>query len=317
MHVIDKCPICSSSVKEYREYYYYEGKSKNKYNELREAILFKIWLPEVEQTTLKMMYCTGCGFVFYNPRPTTIDIINKYQYLQKHEIHIGSHHSKKDLRRANDIYTLFKRFNKLNSCRVLDVGGGDGFLLTPFVNSQYDCSIVDFNQNPLPNIHLLGNTIDDINKDEKFGLIISSHVLEHVIDPELLIYKMKSHLHPKGLLYIEIPFEIWKGIPIKNDPVTHVNFFSQKSFLIILKNKGLRIIYFKHCIGNYGQAKIEVFRALCSLDNAKSICIKDQNPTKFLFPKFYFRLYKKLLWDPLKNKSFKFLIRGIINQLFR
>ena len=75
-------------------------------------------------------------------------------------------------------------------------------------------------------------TLSQIEK--KFDIVICSHVLEHVSDLSNLVTKLKEQLKSNGIIYAEVPQEIWAGLRIDADPVTHVNFFSLNSFLSIL-----------------------------------------------------------------------------------
>ena len=110
----------------------------------------------------------------------------------------------------------------------LDFGGGDGKLLAPFVDAGHDCYLVDYNTEPLPGVKKLADTLDGV--DDTFDAIICSHVLEHVADPLGTLRDLRARLRPGGRIYAEVPSEVWRGIPIERDPVTHVNFFTVASF---------------------------------------------------------------------------------------
>jgi SAM-dependent methyltransferase len=42
-------------------------------------------------------------------------------------------------------------------------------------------------------------------RDEKFDLIILSHVVEHILDVEAFMAEIVTHLNPGGHIYIEVP----------------------------------------------------------------------------------------------------------------
>ena len=90
-------------------------------------------------------------------------------------------------------------------------------------------------------------------KNRKYELVICSNVLEHVSYPSETLFDMKKHMSLKSLLYIELPYE--KLImEIENKKKTykdkkhwheHVNFFSKKSILKLLKKCKLKIVDFR------------------------------------------------------------------------
>jgi 2-polyprenyl-3-methyl-5-hydroxy-6-metoxy-1,4-benzoquinol methylase len=54
-------------------------------------------------------------------------------------------------------------------------------------------------------INVRKGSIEQIKSNEKFDLIILSHVLEHLLNPSVFLKKIKSILSDNGILYIEVP----------------------------------------------------------------------------------------------------------------
>ena len=95
---------------------------------------------------------------------------------------------------------------------VLEIGSGDGQTLSLFKENGYFVMGIEpdgrnvnlINQRFNEKICYKGYAEDfDINK--KFDLVWMSHVLEHIIRPDLLFTKIKSILNPKGLFFVEVP----------------------------------------------------------------------------------------------------------------
>ncbi|WP_242919834.1 class I SAM-dependent methyltransferase [Pontibacter liquoris] len=257
------CPICDAhdwqTVKtfHYRQQDALATNSLPSFSSLRRQILFTLWFPNTPDVALTAIYCNNCGFMCYTPRPTNEDLQAKYQYLGQRE-EIGALHNpsqralRLDRKREQFMYRVITRQYSGISRSVLDVGGGDGRLMRPFLANGYACSVVDFNQNPYPGITRLGATLDDLPADARFDILICSHVLEHVSDPALFLQKLRSRLAPNGVLYIEVPLEIWKEIPITKDPVTHINFFTVSSLKNALLLNGLHPLEVKYRLATYG-----------------------------------------------------------------
>ena len=88
---------------------------------------------------------------------------------------------------------------------------------------------------PIKGAKKLGNNINDARIEKKFDIVICSHVLEHVSDLSNLVTKLKKQLKSNGIIYAEVPQEIWAGLRIDADPVTHVNFRYFDSILLLEK----------------------------------------------------------------------------------
>jgi SAM-dependent methyltransferase len=92
-------------------------------------------------------------------------------------------------------------------------------------------------------------TAEDFETSEKFDIIWSSHVFEHVLKPNFVLNKLKNYLKEEGVLFLEVPncenskilFE-----SINNNPSTF--HFSKFSLSKIAEDTGFKITscdYFK------------------------------------------------------------------------
>jgi len=238
------------------------------YQLLRRRVLFEVWFPTRERVTLTAAYCATCGFMAYAPRPTEEDVAAKYSYLKLLEPDIGgqagydSDALQSDLERAARVYERCIAHFGPRELRVLDYGGGNGKLLKPFVAKGHDCYIIDYNDNPVPGVTKICDDMGAFATDETFDLIICSHVLEHVSDVSGLASFLRRHLDPNGFLYAEVPQEIWAGLRIEADPVTHINFFTENSLASLLILSGFDLVDSRRQIANYGKTPLEVIWVL-------------------------------------------------------
>src|SRR5690606_21766224 len=119
-----------------------------------------------------------------------------------------------------------------------DFGGAQGAILEYFVRQGMDCHVVDYGcRTPLSGIHYRGPDLQGVG--EEYDLAICNHVLEHVADPIRELQAVRSVLAPGGVLFVEVPLELWnKKHPRPPEPVTHINWFSVPSL--------------RHCLGAAG-----------------------------------------------------------------
>lgn len=246
------------------------------YQLLRRKVLFETWFPGTDNVTLTSCCCRVCGFMTYAPRPDERDVSAKYTYLKQVEPDVGGqsgYDSKALLSDATRAERVFDRclnhlgrdvVNCSEEIRVLDYGGGNGKLLRPFASRGHSCYLVDYNDHPVPGVTKICDDMSSFPENETFDLIICSHVLEHVSDPSRLISFLGHHLNPGGVLYVEVPGEIWAGLNIESDPVTHINFFTERSLNSLLLRNGFGVLESRQQIANYGNMPLEVIWAVVS-----------------------------------------------------
>jgi len=110
-----------------------------------------------------------------------------------------------------------------------------------FVADGHKCSVVDYPTDMIPGVQHLGLDLDHIPAGNRFDIIICSHVLEHLAEPLTLVNRLADFLEEAGILYVEVPLEIWKSAPLQLEPVTHINFFTLDSLRILLDLAGYKV----------------------------------------------------------------------------
>lgn len=132
------------------------------------------------------------------------------------------------LARSSDRYSLTKYKILMNwlpqtpKMRVLNAGCGSGemnILLSQNSTWQVDALDVDIEaiklseklklENSIKNLNLYHTTIEDYTAPEKYDLIISNDVLEHIEDDQAVIKKFSDLLKPDGLIGISVPALQW------------------------------------------------------------------------------------------------------------
>ena len=93
---------------------------------------------------------------------------------------------------------------------MLEVGTGAGGILQYFKekgNKVYGCDLgseyIDFGKKRY-GLNLFNGTIDSINVNWHFDIVIYSHVLEHIPNPISELNKLKSFIDKNSYIYIYI-----------------------------------------------------------------------------------------------------------------
>lgn len=180
--------------------------------------------------------------------------------------------------------------------RVLEVGAGAGGIIATFHDAGFETLAVDYDDRYLAQARQHGVTTQNLNdgplsSDQKFDLIIFSHIIEHTFDPIDSLRHYSENLRPGGQIYVEVPSihcvrSRYEGDLTRFLHVAHIHSFSGASFQKMAVLAGLRPV------------KVDLFiRALLTpgvaqeknaLDTARSsqeelAAIRDAGPLQRLF----------------------------------
>ena len=147
--------------------------------------------------------------------------------------------------RARSHYEYVKKFGR----SVLDVGAGEGLTSIYFSKKGFGVVAIEPDSKNVktlkikyPNIKVFQTNFEDLQLNEKFDIIIMSHVLEHVFDIEQFLISLKNLLTDKGILFIEVPNCSSKSDlerSIMQSP--HLSHFTKKSLESLIRRTNFKI----------------------------------------------------------------------------
>lgn len=180
----------------------------------------------------------------------------KINYADDEMIHMNNEFEK--------IYFIDNKSNKKEKKSLLDIGCGEGYALKFFEEKGYDIVGLDFNgyacklhnENVSDKVRVgdfYETTEQLIKEGKKFDLIVSTNVLEHVVDPKELMEKAFKLLNKNGIFIVRVPNDFsvlqkylwdkksiekpyWVAIP------DHLNYFSLESLQNLGNNLGLTTV---------------------------------------------------------------------------
>ena len=234
------CPVCSGRSLDFigSQSFKRDQRGLDEYVTRRFGVLFEIWFPSAQEVQFKTALCRTCGFIFHAPRVTIEDVDAKYRFLASHPDEpeaVPSRTSKRANRLFGKVWPFLRDRKDLT---VLDFGGGDGRLMQRFVEAGARVDLIDYGTATTAGVRRIGDTEASLQPGVEYDAIISSHVIEHVPNPVEILTSLTRHLKSDGVLYVEVPMEVWGGAPHLREPVTHVNFFTPGSMRHLIRRTG-------------------------------------------------------------------------------
>jgi hypothetical protein len=140
------------------------------------------------------------------------------------------------------------------------------------VDQGYDCYVTDYNPRRLINgVTRLGSAISDLSPDRRFDVILCNHLLEYILDPLGFLKALTNHITVGGVLHVEVPDEVWGGLPLPRHAAVHVNYFTKRTAEILLKRSGWRPIWSKNGAGSYGEVSIAVTNIVARAEHTMAV----------------------------------------------
>ena len=156
-------------------------------------------------------YCKSCDHLYTDHKPTIQEVNEIYSddYFFKGGAGYDNYIIQRDMLIKRGEYYADKLSKHTLQGKVLDIGSAAGFILKGFENKGWNGtgiepnkSMVDYGKHNL-GLNLINGTIETVEVQEKFDLVIIIQVLAHIFDLNSLIKKISQYLNPNGLVLIE------------------------------------------------------------------------------------------------------------------
>jgi len=141
--------------------------------------------------------------------------------------------------------------------RVLDLGCDAGYALAAFREHGWNGVGIEVNRSTseyarkrlgLPIL----SSINELEAEEKFDVIMLSHVIEHIVEPGDLLKSLGERLRPGGVLYIKAPNYgsrqvryLKRGAWPAFIPLQHVWYFNSRSLRRLMRLNGFECLAVK------------------------------------------------------------------------
>lgn len=208
---------------------------------------------------------TEHNFIQCSPIPSTSELSEFYKnkYFNQPTGSYSVKYTDLEAQHFNNIaktslHTL-KKYTQTTS--LLDIGCGEGFLVSYFLKENWTVACCDYSieglkrQNPNLEPHFLHLGIEEALKHYKgqsFSAISLQNVLEHVIDPITTLKEIQELSGPDTIYRIRVPNDysdfqkhFMKSGHIKNTwfcPPEHVSYFNHKNLVSLLNELGYEVL---------------------------------------------------------------------------
>ena len=196
--------------------------------------------------------CRACGAVFRSPAWDEAELGRLYSaetwalvepYRPKSPRALGNNEARRD-RMAARILAHAPRRSGGAPLAIADVGGRDGFYLTPFLERGWEVTTIDSNCPSVvdPRIRRRPVRLEQAGLGEAFDAVVLSHVLEHLVELGGFLGHVSRTLRPAGVVYAEVPYEVPRVLLGRDlaDP-SHQIYFATRTLRYALESAGFTV----------------------------------------------------------------------------
>ncbi|MBI5211973.1 MAG: class I SAM-dependent methyltransferase [Nitrospirae bacterium] len=246
---------------------------------------------------VQYVICNDCGLVYQNPVLDESEMSELYSEKYRPKLDVNFFEKQATFFGEKLYSWITKRISLNGDKSVLDIGCGAGTMLIPFKENGWNACGIE----PTKNISEFGREHFGVNittgyydknayPGKKFKLIVSSHVLEHVLYPEKVLHDIKNNMNEESYLFIGTPNITLPMVPyiLGGD---HVRLFSNRTLSIYLRKLGFDIVSMDNWVP----------RGIRAIVRKQNQSLKDNAPKAFDDYKAIKGLYKTV--SLLKNKE--------------
>jgi 2-polyprenyl-3-methyl-5-hydroxy-6-metoxy-1,4-benzoquinol methylase len=224
----------------------------------------KIFDKAFEKTKFTYVECSSCNTLFANPRPSPENIIDFYRDSKSERYWVDEFFTPMIEARREKIFKprvdeFLKRFTDedMSDMIIGDIGAGFGIFLEE-LKKKAECKRLFAIEPSLAmadicrskGLEVINKGFEDVTADEqnRFNILTSFELLEHLIDPYKFMLKVNDILGEKGYFMfttlngggfdIQLLKEKCKAV----FPPIHINFFNPESVRILAERSGFEVL---------------------------------------------------------------------------
>lgn len=201
------------------------------------------------KTDLSLVQCDSCGLI-------SLDVPSRQKYAQDVQREFFEDERlpgwlEGKMARTQARRRLKEILSRKKSGKLLEVGPGFGDLLRLARECGFQCQGIE----PSPTLGEIASSrsgvpvqcmrVEDLKTDNRFDVIVFSHVLEHIPQVDMVLHRLRRLLNPGGILYIAVPnVDSWEAkFPgwISYQPY-HLFYFSSVTLSGILDKSGFEMV---------------------------------------------------------------------------
>jgi SAM-dependent methyltransferase len=279
-----KCFICNSKIKS----------------------SYQLWeIPNIPKTQkIGFGFCQKCNLVI---QTSTIKPKKMFAYYETTATYINpgregkpSQNKIDDVKRQLDFLQNIVNINKIKS--AFQIGCSDGYTLSRIkelkIGTISGIDPSEYSHNIAKKFYKINTEVGVFEKyktKKVYDLIIMTHVLEHLYNPNKILKKCNKILSENGYLLFEVPlFEDYLKFPIGMFTLEHLNYFSEFSLRKLFALSNFEILAIEKLYFNNNYPVITII-----LQKQKKVTQIEKSP-KLAFNK-YLKLENKM-WKKIENK---------------
>jgi SAM-dependent methyltransferase len=209
----------------------------------------------------EILACAKCSTLYTGHVPVSHETENYDEYYSESNLTVPDFIRE----RLNEIIGEFSTYRETN--RLLDIGFGAGTILEVASNLQWEAFGLEVSKLAVEQARkrgfevFHGSLTDARYPDHYFDVITSSEILEHLPDPNADLREIARILKPGGMFWATTPsarglsFRLLKLNWSVLSPPEHIQLYSTKGVLLMLKNAGFSNVKLK----TFGLNPIEIF----------------------------------------------------------